>query len=86
MRKAISRSSVLVGVVMLALLTLGAGRSGARPAKLMGYTVTPLVSDQKGAAPNRDKNLVNSWGLSASSIVAVVVGQQRDEHVDALPG
>jgi uncharacterized protein (TIGR03118 family) len=67
MRKAISRSSLLVGVVMIALLTLGASSSGARQAKLMGYTVTPLVSDQKGAAPNRDKDLVNAWGLSASS-------------------
>src|SRR5262249_20456300 len=67
MRKAISRSSVLVGVVMIALLTLGASSSGARPAKLMGYTVTPLVSDQKGAAKNRDKDLVNAWGLSAST-------------------
>jgi uncharacterized protein (TIGR03118 family) len=66
MRTAIFRSSLLVGVVMLALLTLGASSSGARPAKLMGYMVTPLVSDQKGAAPNKDKNLVNAWGLSAS--------------------
>jgi uncharacterized protein (TIGR03118 family) len=66
MRKAISRTSLMVGVVMLALLTLGAGTSGARPSKLMGYTVTPLVSDQKGVAMHRDKDLVNSWGLSAS--------------------
>ena len=27
-------------------------------------TVTPLVADQQGAAPNTDPNLVNSWGLS----------------------
>ena len=67
MRTAISRSSLLVGVVFLALLTVGAGSSGARPAKLMGYMVTPLVSDQKGVAPTRDKNLVNAWGLTASS-------------------
>jgi uncharacterized protein (TIGR03118 family) len=66
MRTVISRSSILVGVVMLALLTLGAGSSGATPTKLMGYTVNPLVSDQKGAAPTRDKNLVNAWGLTAS--------------------
>ncbi len=67
MRRAIFRSSLLVGVVMVALLTLGASSSGARTAKLMGYTVTPLVSDQKGVAPTRDKNLVNAWGLTASS-------------------
>ena len=29
-------------------------------------TVTPLVSDQKGVAPNLDPNLVNSWGLAQS--------------------
>ena len=66
MRTAIFRSSLLVGVVMLALLTLGASSSGARPAKMTGYTVTRLVSDQKGAAPNQDAKLVNAWGLSAS--------------------
>jgi uncharacterized protein (TIGR03118 family) len=31
------------------------------------YTVTPLVSDQLGAAPVRDTNLVNAWGLAASA-------------------
>jgi uncharacterized protein (TIGR03118 family) len=31
------------------------------------YTVTPLVSDVSGAAPVLDPNLVNAWGLTASS-------------------
>ena len=31
------------------------------------YTVTPLVSDVPGAAPVVDPNLVNAWGLTASS-------------------
>jgi uncharacterized protein (TIGR03118 family) len=31
------------------------------------YTVTPLVSDQPGVAPVQDANLVNGWGLVASS-------------------
>ena len=31
------------------------------------YTVTPLVSDVPGAAPVIDPNLVNAWGLTASS-------------------
>ena len=31
------------------------------------YTVTPLVSDQLGAAPVHDTNLVNAWGLAASA-------------------
>jgi uncharacterized protein (TIGR03118 family) len=65
MRKALSRSSILVGVAMLALMTIGAGTSGARPDKLMGYSVTRLVSDQKGVAMSRDKDLVNAWGLVA---------------------
>jgi len=29
-------------------------------------TITPLVSDQQGAAPNTDPNLVNAWGLAQS--------------------
>ena len=31
------------------------------------YTVTPLVSDVPGAAPVLDPDLVNAWGLTASS-------------------
>jgi uncharacterized protein (TIGR03118 family) len=31
------------------------------------YTVTPLVSDVPGAAPIVDPNLVNAWGLTAST-------------------
>src|SRR6266545_653290 len=31
------------------------------------YTVTPLVSDQPGVAPVVDPDLVNAWGLAASS-------------------
>ncbi len=34
-----------------------------RPA---GYAVRPLVSDERPRAPNRDRSLVNSWGLAAS--------------------
>jgi uncharacterized protein (TIGR03118 family) len=30
-----------------------------------GYTVTRLVSDEHGVAPNTDPNLVNAWGLVA---------------------
>jgi uncharacterized protein (TIGR03118 family) len=36
-------------------------RSGAH-----GYTVHPLVSDERPRAVNRDRSLVNSWGLAAS--------------------
>jgi uncharacterized protein (TIGR03118 family) len=31
------------------------------------YSVQPLVSDLSGAAPTTDPNLVNAWGLAASS-------------------
>jgi uncharacterized protein (TIGR03118 family) len=31
------------------------------------YSVQPLVSDLSGAAPTTDANLVNAWGLAASS-------------------
>jgi uncharacterized protein (TIGR03118 family) len=31
------------------------------------YTMTPLVSDQPGVAPNTDPNLVNAWGLASSA-------------------
>ena len=64
------RSSVLAGVVILALLALGAGPAGARgavtkAATANAYTVTNLVSDQSGEAPTRDHHLVNAWGLAA---------------------
>src|ERR1700742_325529 len=29
-----------------------------------GYTVTPLIADQAGAAPTVDPNLVNGWGIT----------------------
>ena len=32
-----------------------------------GYTVHALVSDQPGKADHTDPNLVNSWGITASS-------------------
>src|SRR5438105_3299464 len=70
MRRTVSRCSVLAGVVMLAMATIGAGSataSGQAGAKGSGsYTVTPLVSDQAGAAPTMDPHLVNAWGLTAS--------------------
>lgn len=70
MPRTVMRSSVLAGVVILALLALGAGTSGARgaasaTAAANAYTVTPLVADQSGEAPNTDGNLVNAWGLTA---------------------
>lgn len=31
-----------------------------------GYAVQPLVADERGRAPRRDRDLVNSWGIVAS--------------------
>jgi uncharacterized protein (TIGR03118 family) len=39
--------------------------SPPRAAERNAYTVTPLVSDQSGVAPNTDPNLVNAWGLTS---------------------
>jgi uncharacterized protein (TIGR03118 family) len=70
MPRTVMRSSLLAGVVALALLALGAGPAGAggaaSPAAMANsYTVTPLVSDQSGEAPVTDPDLVNAWGLAA---------------------
>src|SRR5712691_8347460 len=54
---------VLALVVGAALATV----SSLLAAEHNSYTVTPLVSDQPGVAPNTDPNLVNAWGLTSSS-------------------
>ncbi|MEI9929583.1 MAG: TIGR03118 family protein [Rhizomicrobium sp.] len=52
----------------LSALLLSAAVFGAAHADALStgsaYTVTPLVSDQAGMAPNVDPNLVNAWGLA----------------------
>ena len=70
MPRTIFRSSVLAGMVALALLVFGAGSSGASgshsaAAAANAYTVKKLVSDQPGGAPTMDPHLVNAWGLVA---------------------
>jgi uncharacterized protein (TIGR03118 family) len=47
----------------LALLMASALASSAAARPDNAYTVTNLVSDQPGQAPNVDPNLVNAWGL-----------------------
>jgi uncharacterized protein (TIGR03118 family) len=51
---------VVVFVALFAAMPTGAAEDNV-------YTVTPLVSDQPGAAPVVDPDLVNAWGLTASS-------------------
>jgi uncharacterized protein (TIGR03118 family) len=54
--------------LLVMALVLGAAVVAASPltaAERNSYTVTPLVSDQPGVAPNTDPNLVNAWGLTS---------------------
>jgi uncharacterized protein (TIGR03118 family) len=56
--------------LLVLALVLGAALVAVSPltaAERNSYTVTPLVSDEPGVAPVTDSNLVNSWGLTASS-------------------
>src|SRR6478735_309396 len=59
----IRRTMLALGVVVVALLAT----VPLQAAEGNSYTVTPLVSDVPGAAPVTDPNLVNAWGLTASS-------------------
>jgi len=62
-RTSLGRCGLALAIVICALfatMPLQAAEDNA-------YTVTPLVSDQLGAAPVHDTNLVNAWGLAASA-------------------
>jgi len=59
----VRRTILVLGVVIVALLAT----VPLQAAEGNSYTVTPLVSDVPGAAPVTDPNLVNAWGLTASS-------------------
>src|SRR6266516_6293371 len=50
--------AVILGAAVVAVSPLTAAERNA-------YTVTPLVSDQPGVAPNTDPDLVNAWGLTS---------------------
>lgn len=62
-RTALTRSLAVVAslVVVLAIV----GTAAAQRTAVTGYTVNALVSDQMGAAPTTDTNLVNPWGIVA---------------------
>ena len=53
----------LVGLAVLAVVLVAAAPAAVDNA----YSVHPLVSDVTGAAPTTDGDLVNAWGLTASS-------------------
>jgi len=61
------RGLLIATVFTPALLTLliAVGGPSASAAEDNAYTVTNLVSDVPGLAPNLDPNLVNAWGLVA---------------------
>src|SRR5580765_3599567 len=62
-RRTARRTILVLGVVIVALLAT----VPLQAAEGNSYTVTSLVSDVPGAAPVTDPNLVNAWGLTASS-------------------
>src|SRR5919197_3140621 len=56
--------------LLVLALVLGAALIAVSPltaAQRNSYTVTPLVSDQAGAAAHTDGDLVNGWGLTSSA-------------------
>jgi uncharacterized protein (TIGR03118 family) len=55
------------GLVFAALLAALFAAMPLGAAEDNNYAVTPLVSDQPGVAPVVDPDLVNAWGLTASS-------------------
>jgi len=62
--------SLALGLAFIVSPVLAAGGNAdnsrsAAPAT--GYSITPLVSDQAGVAPNTDPDLINPWGLTQSS-------------------
>ena len=57
-RRGLLALAFVLGIAVVAVSPL-------RAAERNSYTVTPLVSDQPGVAPNTDPNLVNAWGLTA---------------------
>jgi uncharacterized protein (TIGR03118 family) len=54
------------GIVIIAATVLVAAIPSSAAERNV-YSVHPLVSDVPGAAPTTDPNLVNAWGLTASS-------------------
>src|SRR5262245_18205299 len=55
----------LAAVVIAAVALIAAGPASSKQDD--GYTVHNLVSDQPGVADHMDPNLVNPWGIAASS-------------------
>ena len=70
MRRIVQKQSLAAVAFAAAVIAVGVAASSASTAPKKhddGYTVHALVSDQAGKAKNMDGNLVNSWGITASS-------------------
>src|SRR5919204_5116214 len=59
-RTALLALGLVLGTALVAVSPLTAAERNS-------YTVTPLVSDQPGVAPNTDSRLKNAWGLTSSA-------------------
>ncbi len=62
-RTSLNRCGLALALLITALFAV----MPLQAAENNAYTVTPLVSDQPGVAPVVDTDLVNAWGLAASS-------------------
>ena len=67
MKRAFTRRRLLTSAAVIAVLLLAGLPAGATAASPNVYSVTNLVSDQSGQAPNPDANLVNAWGLTSTA-------------------
>jgi hypothetical protein len=70
MRRIVQKQSLAAVAFAAAVIAVGVAASSASTAPKKhddGYTVHALVSDQAGKANHMDPNLVNSWGITASS-------------------
>ena len=67
MKRAFTRRRLLTIAAVSAVVVLAVLPAGATAASPNVYSVTNLVSDQSGQAPNPDSNLVNAWGLTSTA-------------------
>jgi uncharacterized protein (TIGR03118 family) len=67
MQKPLNRRLLTIAFAASALLVLAGLPAGATAASDNVYSVTNLVSDVSGQAPNTDSNLVNAWGLTSTA-------------------
>jgi hypothetical protein len=79
---------VLRGTLAAVLLTFALAAAAPLAASTPGnaYTVTPLVSDVPGAAPNPDPHLVNGWGLARSQTSPWWVADNRTNRSSLYTG